>query len=75
MLLGIENPKGGGVLLKEQGDGNLKKTPNFKMGSAVNQPQVTEDAFALGADYFIMKPFDKDTIIQRIKRQEEPVPL
>ena len=42
------------------------------MVSAVGQQQVTEDAFALGADYFIMKPFDKDTIIQRIKKTRRP---
>lgn len=60
-----------GVLDKVQRDTSIKKTPNFIMVSAVNQPQVTEDAFALGADYFIMKPFDKDTIIQRIKKNKK----
>ena len=70
VLLDIVMPKmdGLGVLDKVQRDTSIKKTPNFIMVSAVNQPQVTEDAFALGADYFIMKPFDKDTIIQRIKK-------
>lgn len=70
VLLDIVMPKmdGLGVLDKVQRDTSIKKTPNFIMVSAVNQPQVTEDAFSLGADYFIMKPFDKDTIIQRIKK-------
>lgn len=70
VLLDIVMPKmdGLGVLDKVQRDTSIKKTPNFIMVSAVNQPQVTEDAFALGADYFIMKPFDKDMIIQRIKK-------
>ena len=70
VLLDIVMPKmdGLGVLDKVQRDTSIKKTPNFIMVSAVNQPQVTEDAFALGADNFIMKPFDKDTIIQRIKK-------
>lgn len=70
VLLDIVMPKmdGLGVLDKVQRDTSIKKTPNFIMVSAVNQPQVTEDAFALGADYFIMKPFDIDTIIQRIKK-------
>ena len=70
VLLDIVMPKmdGLGVLDKVQRDTSIKKTPNFIMVSAVNQPQVTEDAFALGADYFIMKPFDTDTIIQRIKK-------
>lgn len=70
VLLDIVMPKldGLSVLDKVQHDNSIKKTPNFIMVSAVNQQQVTEDAFALGADYFIMKPFDKNTIIQRIKK-------
>ena len=28
---------------------------------------MTEDAFKLGADYYIMKPFDRDMIVNRIK--------
>ena len=38
------------------------------MVSAIGQDQVTEDAFNLGADYYIMKPFDEKLIISRIKR-------
>lgn len=77
VLLDIVMPKmdGLGVLDKVQRDASIKKTPNFIMVSAVNQPQVTEDAFALGADYFTLKPFDKDTTFSGSKRQEEPVPL
>ena len=52
VLLDIVMPKmdGLGVLDKVQRDTSIKKTPNFIMVSAVNQPQVTEDAFALEAD-------------------------
>ena len=47
VLLDIVMPKmdGLGVLDKVQRDTSIKKTPNFIMVSAVNQPQVTEDAF------------------------------
>ena len=74
VLLDIVMPKmdGLGVLDKVNRDSSIKKVPNFIMVSAVGQQQVTEDAFALGADYFIMKPFDKDTIIQRIKKTRRP---
>ena len=35
--------------------------------SAIGQEKITEDAFRLGADYYIMKPFDNDMVISRIK--------
>ncbi len=73
VLLDIVMPKmdGLGVLSKVKKDDSIKKMPNFIVISAVGQQQVTEDAFALGADYFIMKPFDKSTVIQRIKKAKK----
>ena len=38
------------------------------MISAIGQEKITEDAFELGADYYIMKPFDNDMVINRIKK-------
>jgi two-component system response regulator (stage 0 sporulation protein A) len=38
------------------------------MISAIGQETITEDAFSKGADYYIMKPFDNDFVIERIKR-------
>lgn len=35
--------------------------------SAVSQESVTEHAFALGAAYYILKPFDTRVIIARVK--------
>ena len=37
------------------------------MLSAVGKEVITEDAFARGADYFIMKPFHRDALINKIK--------
>lgn len=34
----------------------------------MGQEKTTEDAFELGADYYILKPFDRDTVLKRIKR-------
>ena len=48
-------------------DGNLKKHPAFIVVSAVGQEQITEDAFNLGANYYIMKPFDNKMLLSRIK--------
>lgn len=69
VLLDIVMPKldGLGVIDKVNRDKSLKKHPNFIMVSAIGQERVTEDAFRLGADYYIMKPFDKDMIVSRIK--------
>lgn len=75
VLLDIVMPKldGLGVIDKVKRDKTLKKSPTFIMISAIGQERVTEDAFKLGADYYIMKPFDKDVVVKRIKmvrRQE-----
>ena len=48
-------------------DTTLKKRPAFIMISAIGQEKITEDAFNLGADYYIMKPFDNEMVINRIK--------
>ena len=69
VLLDIVMPKldGLGVMDKVRNDKNLKKLPNFIMVSAIGQEKITEDAFRRGADYYIMKPFDRDIIVNRIK--------
>lgn len=69
VLLDIIMPKldGLGVLDRIKTDHNLKKHPKFIMITAIGQESVTEDAFNKGADYYIMKPFDNNMIIDRIK--------
>ena len=70
VLLDVIMPKvdGLGVLHRVREDAAIKKTPCFIMVSAAGGEQVTEDAFALGADYYIMKPFDKNAVLSHIKR-------
>ena len=41
--------------------------PQVIVVSAVSQESVTEHAFALGAAYYILKPFDTRVIIARVK--------
>ena len=57
-----------GVLDRVNHDKTIKKHPTFIMISAIGQEKITEDAFELGADYYIMKPFDNDMVINRIKK-------
>lgn len=70
VLLDIIMPKLDGleVMQKINEDKNLKKHPAFIVVSAIGQERITEDAFNMGAMYYIMKPFDNDVIINRIKQ-------
>lgn len=69
VLLDIVMPKldGLSVMDKINHDRNIKKHPAFIMISAIGQEKITEDAFSLGADYYIMKPFDNEMVLNRIK--------
>lgn len=73
VLLDIVMPKldGLGVLDRVNHDKSIKKHPTFIMISAIGQGKITEDAFNLGADYYIMKPFDNDMVINRIKHVKD----
>lgn len=73
VLLDIVMPKldGLGVLDRVNHDKSIKKHPAFIMISAIGQEKITEDAFNLGADYYIMKPFDNDMVLNRIKHVKE----
>lgn len=46
---------------------NTNKKPLFIMLSAVGQDKVTQRAIELGAQYYIVKPFDIEVLIKRIK--------
>lgn len=69
VLLDIIMPKVDGLSVMEKvgKDVSLKKHPAFIVVSAVGQQQITEDAFQLGANYYILKPFDNKMLLSRIK--------
>jgi len=46
---------------------NLEKMPLCIMLSAVGQDKITQKAINLGAEYYIVKPFDIELLIKRIK--------
>lgn len=75
VLLDLIMPKMDGLSVMERvnGDKNLKKSPNFIVISAVGQERITEDAFKKGASYYILKPFQNETILNRIKHVQEEV--
>ena len=55
-----------GVLEKLQSS-NLEKKPMCIILSAVGQDKITQKAIELGAQYYIVKPFDINILIKRIK--------
>lgn len=69
VLLDIIMPKMDGLTIMEKvsRDQTIKKQLAFIVVSAVGQDRITEDAFNLGAMYYILKPFDNDMVINRIK--------
>lgn len=59
-----------GVLEKIAGS-NLEKKPLFIVLSAVGQDKITQRALALGAEYYIVKPFDMDVLVNRIRQLKD----
>lgn len=69
VLLDLIMPKMDGLTVMELAgkDKNLKKCPDFIVITAVGQEKITEDAFRKGANYYIMKPFNNEMVLSRIK--------
>ena len=69
VVLDIIMPKMDGLAVMEQfvHNSNLKKIPAFIVVSAVGKERITDDAFSLGADYYVLKPFDNRMLLNRIK--------
>ncbi len=75
VLLDLIMPKMDGLSVMEEVYKNksLKKIPEFIIVTAVGQEKITEDAFRKGASYYIMKPFQNETILNRIKYIKQQV--
>ncbi|MDD3403826.1 MAG: sporulation transcription factor Spo0A [Hespellia sp.] len=69
VLLDLIMPKMDGLSVMEQinHDQSLIKHPHFIVVSAIGQEKMTEDAFEQGANYYLMKPFNNETVLKRIK--------
>ncbi len=46
---------------------SLNKFPRIIILSAVGQDTITQKAISMGIDYYILKPFDLDTFVQRVR--------
>lgn len=69
VLLDLIMPKldGLSVMDKVNSDKSIKKIPKFIIISAIGKEDITEDAFNLGAHYYIRKPFDNDAVLKQLK--------
>lgn len=69
VLLDIIMPKldGLGVLERIQNEKEMIKKPAFIMMSAIGNQEIIDSAFELGASYYIIKPFDTQMILDRVK--------
>lgn len=70
VLLDVIMPKLDGISVMERvkkaKEG--KEMPSFIMVTAAGNDQIATDAFGLGASYYIMKPFDREVVMDRIRR-------
>ena len=68
LLLDVIMPHLDGIgVLEKLNKTKIEKNPIKIMVSAVGQDKITQKAIALGADYYIVKPFDIELLTQRIK--------
>ncbi len=69
VLLDLIMPRMDGLTVMDSiyRDTSMKKYPKFIIVTAIGQDNVTEDAFRKGANYYILKPFSNDSVINRIK--------
>ncbi len=68
LILDIIMPHLDGLaVLEKLNQQSLTKRPNIIMLTAFGQEDVTKKAVDLGASYYILKPFDMETLINKIK--------
>ena len=56
------------VMEKIRNNEDFRKPPSFIIVTAAGSENITEDAFSQGANYYIMKPFTKEVILDKVRR-------
>lgn len=68
VLLDVIMPHLDGLgVLEKIGETPMEKMPIFIMLSAVGQDKITQRAIQLGAQYYVVKPFDIELLVKRIR--------
>lgn len=70
VLLDVIMPRLDGISVMERVRKNtaLKKAPSFIMVTAAGSENMTADAFRMGANYYVMKPFSREIIVDKVRR-------
>lgn len=70
VLMDVIMPKMDGISVMEKvkSSNKGKDVPSFIMLTAAGSDSMAADAFQKGAAYYIMKPFHKDVVMERIRR-------
>ena len=77
LLLDVIMPYLDGLgVLEKINAAKLEKMPTCIMLSAVGQTKITQKAISLGAEYYVVKPFDIEILINRIRdiKNYKPTP-
>ena len=77
LLLDVIMPYLDGLgVLEKISEINISKKPTCIMLSAVGQTKITQKAISLGAEYYVVKPFDIEVLINRIRdiKNYKPTP-
>ena len=69
VLLDLIMPKLDGLSVMERvsKDESIRKIPKFIIITAIGKDDIAEDAFGLGAHYYIRKPFDNDAVLKQLQ--------
>ena len=75
VLLDLIMPKMDGLSVMELVNNNrdIRRHPNFIVITAIGQERITEDAFKKGANYYILKPFNNEVILNKIKNANQMI--
>ena len=70
MVIDLVMPRFDGlsVLDRAKTDASITKVPKFLVLTSINNERIINDAFNLGASYFMLKPCDSQMLIKRIKQ-------
>ena len=70
VLMDVIMPKLDGISVMERVKKERygKRIPSFIMVTAAGNDNVAADAFQLGASYYIMKPFNREVVMDKIRR-------